>query len=580
MSAGAVATLPAPAPRTQVLVSRVRFGIYTAIVAVSGMGLSELLLRPHALDPLDGTQLYAIAVLLCSSALLRVHETEGWAICIGLFALAMTCVAMERVAVLSGEVPVQGYIALVMGTAAMAPWGLRGQIGATIVVTVGYWLNVRSLPDHHVFLTSRESSSVLVAAAASLYITWILDREHAANVHELHRESTQREELERRVRERTLALSESNKALSAEVSDRRRLQDQLLLISDSFPGFLGYVDGDQRYVWVNHAYETYWRRPRTEIVGRRMSELHTPVIYRLLEEHIAQALDDSSTRTEVYSVDGLRAKVEVTVMPHRGPDGALHGFVILGLDISAREAAEEQTRRTERLAALGTLAAGIAHEINNPAASILATAEMARDSLHPTENPFLDEALTGIAKEAMRCGQIVRGILRFAREEAPLRALQPILGVVERAGELLRGELALTGASLHIDCSATPEPIAIDASGILQVVLNLATNALRAQAKVVTIRSSLRPAHLALEVIDDGRGMSTAEGSRAFDPFFTTARGNGGTGLGLSISHTIVAQHGGTIEIRSAAGTGTTVTVVLPRQSTPPLPMVAARTGT
>ena len=168
------------------------------------------------------------------------------------------------------------------------------------------------------------------------------------------------------------------------------------------------------------------------------------------------------------------------------------------------------------------------------------------------------------------------------REEPAQRTPQPLLPVVERAGELLRGELALTGAIIRIDCSATPEPVAIEASEILQVVLNLATNALRAHAKVVTIRTEARPTTIALWVEDDGRGMTDRERARIFDPFFTTGRARGGTGLGLSVCHAIVSQHGGTIEIRSAPGVGTSVIVEFPRPTPGQAATAAtlARTGT
>ena len=568
----------ATSERAAILIARVRGGLWVVIVATVGMALSEVTLRPGAVPALDAVQAYTIASLLCCVWLLKRHPRTDWAIGIGIFAVAVTAGAMARVAVLSSDVPVHGYIALVMATAAVLPWGLRAQLAAILIVAAGYWFNTAHLRAPSSFLSSRELSSMVVLATASLYITWVLDRQHAAEQRERRRERAQRDELERRVSERTQALEASNAALSTEVVDRRRIQEQLLLISDSFPGYLAYIDTHAHYVWVNQAYERHWERPRAQIVGHHMRELHTPAIYSMIEGHIDLAIagEPSTTETRVIDKTGDARVYELAFMPHRDPAGPVVGFVLLGLESTARHATEERARRAERLAALGTMAAGIAHEINNPAASILATAEMARAELPTAEPQFLDDALAGIAKEAHRCGQIVKSVLRFARDEPGQRTPQLLLPVIERAVELLRGELALAGAIIYIDGSATPEPIAIDASEILQVLLNIGTNALRASAKAVTIRTEHRPTTVALMVEDNGRGMSENERARVFDPFYTTARAHGGTGLGLSVCHAIVTQHGGTIEIRSTVGTGTTVVIELPRT-----PVTTwARTGT
>jgi signal transduction histidine kinase len=564
-----------PLRRTAVLVARVRGGLWVIVGLTAAMALSECTLRPGVVPLLDASQAYTIGTLLGALWLLHARPTQACAIAVGLLGLTVSCLAMARVGILSNDVPVQGYIALAMATAAMVPWGVRVQALAITVVGATYWWNVSAVPGRTAVLTSREVSSMVVLAAAALYITWVLDRHSRQEARERRHQHALRGELERRVSERTHALVAANTALTAEAHASHRLRDQLLVISDSFPGYLAYVGTDLRYVWVNQAYEKYWLLPRTEIVGKHMRELHDRSVFRDLQTHIDAALAGVQCTTEmsVPQAGAGSRSFEITFFPHREPNGTLAGFIIFGVETTARHASEARLHRTERLAALGTLAAGIAHEINNPAASILSTAEMVRATLDDFDRTLLDESLAAIAAEAQRCGQIVRSVLRFAREEPAERTPQLLFPVLQRATELLRGEVALAGATIHVDCTATPAPVAIVASEILQVVLNVTTNALRAGARTVTLRTAARPGTLALLVEDDGRGMTEAERARVFDPFFTTTRARGGTGLGLSVCHSILTQHGGTIELQSTVGVGTTVIIELP------LPAATAETG-
>ena len=135
---------------------------------------------------------------------------------------------------------------------------------------------------------------------------------------------------------------------------------------------------------------------------------------------------------------------------------------------------------------------------------------------------------------------------------------------MERAGALLRTQTIQAGAQLRVETDPTLPEIPMDPTEMLQVVMNLGTNALRAESTEIVIRTEARVDHVALVVSDNGRGMTREESERAFDPFYTTRRAGGGIGLGLSLTHAIVARHGGRIEVRSEPGKGTTMIVVLP----------------
>lgn len=553
------------------LVGRVRHGLWVIIAQTGLMTAVGFAMRPGPVAYDDTVRLYTLVALGLALWSLRQRQTNAAAIAVGLFAVAVTSGSVALIALRAGTVPTYVYIAIVMTTAAIFPWGLPAQAVAAAIVGAAYGWNATGLGAAPI--TSREVWSSVLTASSTLFIAWLLDRQRTMEAREravLHQRQRalddERRLLERRVTERTHDLTRANAALIAEITERRRVEEQLLLLADALPAYVAYVDDGGRYVWVNRSYEDYWKRSRTEIVGRPMRELHSPPAWAAVEGRIADALAGRIATVETLVTDpgGATRIFDITFVPDRTDDGAVVGFVVLGFDVTDRRAAEERDRRTDRLAALGTLAAGMAHEINNPAAGILAAAEMARTTLADADTASLDQALCGIIAEAQRCGQIVKSVLRLAREEPSERRPHDLAAVLQRAMELLRGESALAGARLTFDGAASTPLVPMNATEILQVVLNVTTNALRAGADTVTLRIEARGDHVAFAVDDNGRGMTEAERAQVFNPFFTTARTRGGTGLGLSVCHAIVARHGGRIDVRSAPGAGTTVTVELP----------------
>jgi PAS domain S-box-containing protein len=230
-----------------------------------------------------------------------------------------------------------------------------------------------------------------------------------------------------------------------------------------------------------------------------------------------------------------------------------------------RETAERQLRMAERLASIGTLAAGVAHEINNPLAAIVASAELARamcnDDAHPEE---VDAALARIMDEAHRAGEIVKGLLRFGRgdltERWPIDSSEVVRGLVGSS----RLETALGTAKVRTRLTRNPTRVVMNPTELEQIVLNLIQNAVKADAKKVTVQTAVVDGHVRIVVKDDGHGIEDGNLERIFDPFFTTHPNDGGMGLGLSVVHGIVTRCGGRIEVESRPGRGTTFTVKLP----------------
>lgn len=248
--------------------------------------------------------------------------------------------------------------------------------------------------------------------------------------------------------------------------------------------------------------------------------------------------------------------------------------ILLGLgmveDITTQRHTEEALRRAERAHSIGTLAAGIAHEINNPIAAIALSAGAALRALEsPEKRQILEDALQNIRQSAQRCGRIVQTILQFSRNpEGELRLADPIPSL-RRAMDAVSGLAQRRRVSLETTVSADPPKMVMNATEIEHVLTNLLANAIQASLPGgrVELKMDVASDEVRLIVQDWGHGMTAEQLRHVFDPFFTTRQHEGGTGLGLSLAYSMVKHHGGRIDVRSEVGRGTTMAVVLPRPS-------------
>lgn len=235
----------------------------------------------------------------------------------------------------------------------------------------------------------------------------------------------------------------------------------------------------------------------------------------------------------------------------------------------ALRVSQEHLRRSERLASLGTLAAGIAHEINNPLNGILMTA---RYAMRPRAKIAPHAAFAIICEEAVRGGQIVKGILKFAKEEVVNKSPTDINEVIRHSRDLVRAYPSTSRLNIELDLEDDLPQVNINSTAIEQVLVNLISNAADASAgeAQVTLRTKGKENFVRMEVADDGPGIPQETLTHIFDPFFSTKRNHGGTGLGLSICHGIVTEHGGTISVESNLGRGTIFSIELPVSSLTP----------
>jgi two-component system NtrC family sensor kinase len=222
--------------------------------------------------------------------------------------------------------------------------------------------------------------------------------------------------------------------------------------------------------------------------------------------------------------------------------------------------------QSEKLASLGKLAAGIAHEINNPLGGILIYSNLLLEDTDKN-NPHY-ENLRKIVKETSRCKDIVKGLLEFARPKEPMTSLIGVNEILESSLAIMEKQALFLNINIKKSYESNIPKITADSAQLQQVFMNIILNAAEAMAGegTLTLSTSLNPDNKCIEVkfSDTGQGIKEEDKKRLFEPFFTTKEVGKGTGLGLAISYSIIQKHHGTIEVKSQVGKGSTFTVKLP----------------
>jgi PAS domain S-box-containing protein len=286
--------------------------------------------------------------------------------------------------------------------------------------------------------------------------------------------------------------------------------------------------------------------------------------------------------------DGLPVEIEATIVVRRDAGGAVLGYIGVGRDVTERRRAEAELKRAserlavaDRMASVGTLAAGVAHEINNPLAYVISNLSSARESAAalPGGAGELQEALGEAREGAERVRRIVAELRTFSRPDEAARGSIDVRRVLDAAMNLARHEIRHR-AQVVKRYEDVP-PVDANESRLAQAFLNLVVNAAQAipeghaEENQILLAARFAEGRVRVEVADTGVGIAPEHLGRIFDPFYTTKPVGVGTGLGLSICHGIVASLGGEIRVESAPGKGSTFTVVLPAAPALPLPQAA-----
>ena len=271
------------------------------------------------------------------------------------------------------------------------------------------------------------------------------------------------------------------------------------------------------------------------------------------------------TDSDVRIPEGRAFSVTVSAMG--SATGRVRGAVVVADDVTEARRLQSRISQAERLSSLGRMLSGVAHELNNPLATVIGFAEMVRAA---PDAPGLEKRLRLIHDEANRCRRIVGNLLRFARRQDPERTPVVLNEIVEATAGLLAYPLRVDGIRLEIELDRSLPALLADPHELQQVVINLVTNsqqAMRAADRTgaVRVRTALQEDGTALlEVRDDGPGVPDDIRDRIFDPFFTTKPSGEGTGLGLSLVYATVRAHGGSVEVGDDPGGGAVFRVHLP----------------
>jgi len=245
-------------------------------------------------------------------------------------------------------------------------------------------------------------------------------------------------------------------------------------------------------------------------------------------------------------------------------DGDIIGVIEMSRDITKEINIQKGMMQQEKLASIGRLSAGVAHEINNPLTTILTTSMLLQEDI-PSDDPMYAELET-IANETLRCRKIVTSLLDFARQTKPNKKPNDINNIVTESALLTQKQVAFKDVEVLKDLTRDLPKLYLDKGQIQQALINLILNAAESTdaGGKITIRTSFTARNQTVEisVSDTGEGISDEVIDMIFDPFFTTK--DDGSGLGLAITHGIVEQHGGTIDVESEQNVGTTFSIKIP----------------
>ncbi|HEY8564487.1 MAG TPA: PAS domain-containing protein [Beijerinckiaceae bacterium] len=383
---------------------------------------------------------------------------------------------------------------------------------------------------------------------------------------------------------------EGRPALSATVRDltRRKETEQALLASqanlqlilDNLPGRVAWLAADRRHVYVNKQYEDFVGRPRDAIVGRTVADVLGETAYANLRSLGEAALAGEPQRWEGwldYKDVGPRY-VYRTYAPRRAKDGSIDGYFVFAMDVTDHKRAEEELARqrealhqSEKLAALGSLLAGVAHELNNPLSVVTTQSALLEET---TTDPKAVARAGKIRLAADRCARIVRSFLSIARRKPPTRRAVDLREVVTGALDLTAYGLRASGVEVVLDWPPSLPRVWGDGDLLGQVFMNLFVNAEQAMQdfsgpRRLTVSAEAEGDRVRVRVADSGPGVPTDLRSRIFEPFFTTKAPGRGTGVGLSMCFGIVQSHSGTITLEETPGGGATLVVSLPRADEP-----------
>ncbi len=334
---------------------------------------------------------------------------------------------------------------------------------------------------------------------------------------------------------------------------------------DSLTDMVCILDSNFRISRVNRAYANMLKKEPKELLGKVCYELINRDCPCLDCPHKKTLQTGKPARAEFYEPI-LATFIEVSTSPIFDEKGGVKGTVHIMRDISERKQMEQQLMLTDRLASVGELASGVAHELNNPLTSVIGFSQLLMEGEIPTA---IKEDLGLINSEAQRAASIVKNLLTFARKHAAVKQPTKINNLIEDVLKLRAYEQKVNNIEIIKNLASDIPEIMLDYFQVQQVFLNIIINAefFMTEAHhrgLLTITTEKIGRIVRVTFADDGPGIAQENLNRIFDPFFTTKEVGKGTGLGLSICHGIITEHNGTIHAESGVGKGATFIIELP----------------
>jgi two-component system, NtrC family, sensor kinase len=368
-----------------------------------------------------------------------------------------------------------------------------------------------------------------------------------------------------------------NNSINEAREEHRKFTEAVL---DALPVSLYVIDRDYRIVtWNKHREIGVQGIPRDSAIGRNVFE----VLARYSQGRLRQEFERAFRTGRIERIeqqttdeDGSTKHWLVSKIPMQDKEtGEVTHVITVGEDVTMRVEAIHAVGRAEKLAAVGRLAAGVVHEINNPLATIAACAESLEqrviEGTFSAEAPEvvddLSEYLGLIKSEAFRCKSITTGLLDFSRVRTGNRHPLDVGEMIKASANLISHQKRGDNIKIKVDVEHDIPMINADGGHIQQAVIALATNAIDAMPEggSLTLRTFSQTHRVVIEIADTGLGIPPENLSKIFEPFFTTKEVGKGTGLGLAVCYGIVTEHNGRLSVRSNVGKGTTFSIFLPK---------------
>ncbi len=396
-----------------------------------------------------------------------------------------------------------------------------------------------------------------------------------------------------------MQLEDANAIVSVvrDVTERKRALEALRaselerrIFMESAADLMATLDADGRFRYLNRAACETLGGTTESLLGRSITEFVAEADRAALDraqERLAESGQAFVAEINMRQPDDTLVPCQLNIVGIFGPDGGYQGCHLVARDVREQKRLQQELLVSHRLAALGELSAGIAHEFNNLTAAMSILAELALQTEHPE---IVKRALHNVVECCEQGGEVTRNLLAFARPSQPDRKATPITQCVRRALALADMELRNARVAVTADLSEEPPPVLADARQIEEACLNIVLNACHAMPNGGTLTITASSAHgrlgsegpeLCVQFRDTGIGIPADDLECVFDPFFTTKGvlgepGLTGLGLGLSVARSIVRAHGGALTVESQEGQGTAFSMWLPLSPVPlpemPLP--------